>query len=31
MKTIVDKSKRTKDVPHEYIELEKAVSARFVK
>lgn len=30
-KKIVDKSKNTTDVPHDYIELEKPVKARFVK
>lgn len=28
---LIDKSTNTKDVPHEYIELEKSVNARFVK
>ncbi len=30
-KTAVDKSKNTADVPHDYIELEKPVKARFLK
>ena len=30
-KTIIDKSKNTKDVPHDYIELETPVSARYLK
>ncbi len=30
-KTLVDKSKNQTDVPHEYVELEKPVQARFVK
>ena len=29
--TVVDKSKNTTDVPHDYIELEKPVKARFLK
>lgn len=29
--TLIDKSKNTKDVPHDYVELEKPESARFVK
>ncbi|MFC3160506.1 hypothetical protein ACFOEQ_20375 [Chryseobacterium arachidis] len=28
---IVDKSKNTKDVPHDYVELEKPAKARFLK
>lgn len=30
-KTLVDKSRNTKDAPHDYIELEKPVKTRFVK
>lgn len=30
-KVLVDKSKNTKDVPHDYIELEKPASARYLK
>jgi len=30
-KTLIDKSKNTKDVPHDYVELEKPVEARFLK
>ena len=30
-KVLVDKSKNTKDVPHDYIELEKPVAARYLK
>jgi hypothetical protein len=30
-KILVDKSKNTKDVPHDYIELEKPIQARYVK
>jgi len=30
-KVLVDKSKNTKDVPHDYIELEKSASARYLK
>lgn len=30
-KTIVDKSKNQKDVPHDYVELETPVKARFLK
>ena len=30
-KILVDKSKNTKDVPHDYIELEKSIRARYVK
>lgn len=30
-KILVDKSKNTKDVPHDYIELSKAIQARYVK
>lgn len=29
--TLIDKSKSSKDVPHEYVELEKPASARFVR
>ncbi len=28
---VIDKSKNTRDVPHDYIELEKAVKARYIK
>ena len=30
-KILLDKSKNTKDVPHDYIELEKSIRARYVK
>lgn len=30
-KTLIDKSKNTKDVPHDYIELQKPVAGRYVK
>lgn len=30
-KVLVDKSKNTKDVPHDYIELEKPATARYLK
>lgn len=30
-KVLIDKSKNTKDVPHDYIELEKPASARYLK
>ena len=30
-KTLIDKSKNTKDAPHDYLELGKPVSARFIK
>ena len=30
-KTLIDKSRNTKDVPHDYVELENPVNARFVK
>src|SRR5690606_25666247 len=30
-KVLVDKSKNTKDVPHDYIQLEKAATARYIK
>jgi len=30
-KTLVDKSKNDKDVPHDYIELEKPIKARYIK
>ncbi|WP_409025080.1 discoidin domain-containing protein [Flavobacterium sp.] len=30
-KVFVDKSKNTKDVPHDYIELEKPIEARYIK